>query len=114
PAWRTHLQEARILREEQFKPADLELMDDGVSYRGMEAKKIIFCDGTPAAESIYFKALPFAPNKGEALIVEIPGLPAQHIYKKGMMLVPLEQPEHWWLGSSYEWEFEDDQPTPNF
>jgi glycine/D-amino acid oxidase-like deaminating enzyme len=114
PAWRAHLSEAGILAEEAFVPADLDVQQDHILYRGIKAKKIIFCDGNASAASPYFSALPFAPNKGEVLVVDIPGLPAQHIYKKGMMLVPLDQPDRWWVGSSYAWAFDHDQPTPDF
>ena len=58
--------------------------------------------------------LPFAPNKGEILLVEIPDLPAHHIYKKGMMLAPLVTPGQWWIGSNYAWEFDNANPTDEF
>jgi glycine/D-amino acid oxidase-like deaminating enzyme len=58
--------------------------------------------------------LPFAPNKGEFLIVEIPGLPDQYIYKKGFVLAPLQQNSVFWFGSNYHWEFPDVNPTKEF
>jgi glycine/D-amino acid oxidase-like deaminating enzyme len=48
------------------------------------------------------------------LLAEIPGLSSAFIYKKGMMLAPLTTPGHWWIGSNYAWEFENDQPTETF
>ena len=79
----------------------------------MVAQKIIFCDGVESFQNPYFKNLPFAPNKGEALLVEIKDIPDNLIYKKGINLVPLN--DHlFWVGSSYEWQFQDDQPTEIF
>ncbi len=48
------------------------------------------------------------------LLVEIPGLPDDLIYKKGMMLAPLATPGQWWVGSNYAWEFDNAGPTKEF
>ena len=61
-----------------------------------------------------FKQLPFAPNKGEALVADIPGLPDKHIYKKGMMIVPMAEKDLFWIGASYIWDFENADPTADF
>ncbi|MFZ1312713.1 MAG: FAD-dependent oxidoreductase, partial [Chitinophagaceae bacterium] len=53
-------------------------------------------------------------NKGEVLIAEIPGLPDEHIYKRGMILAPLVTPGRWWVGSNYQWEFDNDKPGKEF
>jgi glycine/D-amino acid oxidase-like deaminating enzyme len=64
-------------------------------------------------ENIYFRNLPYAASKGEALLVEIPGLPVTHILKKSYSLVPWK--EHiFWLGSTYLWEFDNALPSPGF
>lgn len=74
---------------------------------------IIFCDGVAVTNNSYFNALPFANNKGEALIVSIPGLPNNKIYKQGISIVPWEK-DLWWVGSSYQWNFENELPTLEF
>lgn len=114
PAWRKELKEKNCLIEESFDVNQLVLANGKVSYKDLTADKIIFCDGTASTENPYFKNLPFAPNKGEMLILEIPELPPRKIYKRGMMLVPLAEPGLWWLGSSYEWEFNNTEPTKEF
>lgn len=114
PAWRSHLIANDQLREEKFETDELILTGKGIRYRDIEAEKIIFCEGSAGAENRYFQTLPYAPNKGELLTVEIPDLPAHHIYKKGMILAPLAEPGKWWIGSNYSWKFDDDQPTPQF
>ncbi|RZM11824.1 MAG: FAD-dependent oxidoreductase [Pedobacter sp.] len=79
----------------------------------LSASYIIYCDGIAGAENPYFNNLPFAPNKGEAVLVEINDLPTNHIYKKGFSLVPWKD-NIFWLGSNYLWEFENDSPTPGY
>lgn len=114
PAWRQHLKNNKQLQEEEFEISLLELNENKIRYKEIIAEKIIFCDGAACSNNPYFKLLPFAPNKGEALTLEIPDLPADHIYKKGMMLAPLATPGHWWIGSSYQWDFDNLDPTPEF
>lgn len=114
PAWRKFLTEKGKLLSEQFDLSQLIITADGVCYKDITAQKIIFCDGADSGNNPYFNKLPFAPNKGEALTLKIPDLPADRIYKKGMMLVPLATTGHWWIGSSYQWDFENLDPTPAF
>lgn len=113
PAWRARLAAAQLLQEEQFDVQQLQVSADGIRYKDMTASRIIFSDGIATADNPYFRKLPFAPNKGEAVWVEINGLPATHIFKKGFNLVPWKD-NIFWLGSTYLWEFENDLPTPGF
>src|SRR5688572_3581998 len=114
PAWRKQLIKEQLLREENFDIDQLKVEQDRVHYKEITAGRVIFCDGTSSFENPFFKQLPFAPNKGEALVVRIPGLPDQHIYKKGLMIVPLAQPDLFWVGASYIWDFENADPTETF
>jgi len=122
-ACRQRMRAGEILREERFEVEELVVKGDGVLYRDIEARRIVFCDGARGFESPYFSRLPFAPNKGEALIVEVPGLrdaPAaasvagiDRVYKKGISLVPWRD-DLYWAGSSYEWSFDHAEPTELF
>lgn len=114
PAWRQRLQKENNLLEENFDIAQLKIDADKIHYKDITAHKIIFCDGTSSFENPFFKRLPFAPNKGEALIARIPGLPGTHIYKKGIMMVPLAEKDMFWIGASYIWDFENADPTAAF
>ena len=122
-ARRRRLRGQGLLWEERFYREELTVDEAGICYREHTADRIIFCDGIESAVNPYFSKLPFAPNKGEALILEIPGL-AAGVYKKGMTLAPWGTgmdpvptgtgKDLFWLGSSYEWSFGHDQPTDGF
>jgi glycine/D-amino acid oxidase-like deaminating enzyme len=114
PAWRKHLNEKALLREEEFKLEALKIEGDHIRYGDITAEKIIFCDGVSSFENPWFRELPFAPNKGEALVAEIPGLPDHNIYKKSMMMVPMAEKDFFWIGASYIWDFENADPTTEF
>jgi len=116
PAWRSHLLKDNFLWEEDFEISHLKVEAEKIYYNDIVAEKIIFCDGTSSFDNPFFKRLPFAPNKGEALVVEIPGLPSQHIYKKNMLLTPLQEAgaNLFWIGASYIWDFDNANPTEAF
>lgn len=114
PAWREVLNEDDSIRDELFDVSRLELTDDGVRYGEITANKIIFCDGPLGSENPYFHQLPFAPNKGEALVIEANDLPEHNTYKKSMMLVPMAEKGFFWVGASYVWDFPEVGPTEEF
>ncbi len=101
------------LFEEPFEMERLQVSSDHVQYKDIRAERIVFCEGTAGLSEHFFPGLPFAPNKGEVLILEIPDLPREHLYKQGLMLAPLSDGS-WWAGSSYQWSFDHPHPTPAF
>ena len=113
PAWRKKLLSNSQLLEEDFEITELKQADAGINYKNIKAEKIFFCDGIHSSQNPFFKNLPFALNKGEAILIEAPGIPSTHIFKKGMMLTSIQK-DLFWLGSNYLWEFPDDQPTEQF
>jgi len=118
PAWRRKLKDEGLLVEEEFRVENLNIRGESIQWsdrngQTITADKIIFCDGAGGFENPYFKQLPFAPNKGEALIVEIPGLPDANIYKKSVLLAPVQH-DLYWVGSNYIWDFQHADPTVEF
>lgn len=99
--------------EATFEIRDLKLNSNEVEWKNIKAEKIIFCDGVKSMENPFFQALPFTPNKGEALIVDIPGLPAENIYKNNIAIVPWKE-NLFWVGASFEWKYENENPTISF
>jgi glycine/D-amino acid oxidase-like deaminating enzyme len=111
--WRQQLINNAQFIDAKFDIADLQINHEGVTWNGIDANRIIFSDGIGSMQNPYFKMLPFAPNKGEALIVEINDLPNQAIYKHNLSIVPWKD-QLFWVGSNYEWEYADDEPSRAF
>ena len=60
-----------VLELESFDYAALNLGEGEVSYKGLGAKKIVFCEGWQAIYNPFFKWLPYRPAKGEILSIEL-------------------------------------------
>ena len=112
-AWRTWLKVNGLLLESEFEFSNLRTNDREILYSDVQSRYIVFCDGKASAQNPFFERLPFALNKGEGLLVEIKDLPATRAYKKGMSLIPYRE-NIFWLGSSYEWSFDNDLPSEKF
>ncbi|MFB6457538.1 NAD(P)/FAD-dependent oxidoreductase [Chitinophaga sp. Hz27] len=110
PAYRKMLAAENALLDDTFDINKLIINESDVTYCGISAKKIIFCDGMATASNKYFEKIKFLPNKGEVLLVRIPGLETSDIIKKSITLVPQEDGT-FWAGSSFVWDYADEQPT---
>ncbi len=111
--WREWLISNNLLKDEFFEVLKMEETPEHIHYSDIRASYIIFSDGNTSAQNPYFEKLPFALNKGEGMLVEIFGLPANYCFKRGMSLIPYGE-NIFWLGSSYEWEFIDEYPSQKF
>ncbi|MBM3922705.1 MAG: FAD-dependent oxidoreductase [Sphingomonadales bacterium] len=114
PAYKDKLRKEGRLLEKKFNYQALKKSSNGFRFEDIEFDQLIFCDGIGLHDNPLFDHLPVAPVKGEALIVQAPGLPATHIFKGPLTMTPLKRTDHWWVGSSYEWDFTDAQPSEQF
>ena len=113
-AWRKKLIEQESLIEEYFDINQLITNNSSsITYKNIDAQKIIFCDGVEGTENKFFQLLPYSKNKGEVIIAKIPDLPGTNIFKQGFVIVPWKE-DLFWIGSSYEWKFENEEPTTLF
>ena len=111
--WRQYLIEKNALLQDVFDFKKLDSKADKIVYDKYTANKIIFCEGAKGEDNPYFNQLPFAPNKGEALLVKISGLDNSYIYKKAVSIVPWKDAV-FWVGSNYEWNNNNDDPSLAF
>ncbi len=112
PAWRQKLLSDNALMNEHFDEKALDI-HSAIIYKDITAEKIIFCDGIYSSTNRFFRNLPFALNKGEALIIRSDEVPPNFVYKKNLTLAPLGGGE-FWAGASYEWDFVDNLPSDGF
>ncbi len=98
------------LRREPFDCAQLRIENNGVCWRDVRAKKVIFCEGYKAARNPYFDWLPFTSSKGEILTLNAPRIPPTRILNNGKWLLPTSGGEVR-VGATYAWDRLDERPT---
>lgn len=108
--WRSR----NVLAEESFNYADVETSRGGVRWRGREVLGgIIFCEGFRVRENPWFSHLKWQPAKGEFVEIELAG--TEHfqgqILKSAVAAIPLGG-TRWRVGTNYDRDVLDTQPTP--
>ncbi|WP_423128640.1 NAD(P)/FAD-dependent oxidoreductase [Gaoshiqia sp. Z1-71] len=109
-AFREYLGQNGLLFAETF---DFKLLNtDGkqMSYKNIEASKIIFCEGHRGSQNPFFKDVKYKHTKGEVLDLTIAGYQSDHILNKSVFLMPAGE-ERFRLGATYNWDELDEQPT---
>ncbi len=102
--WKQYLLQRKALWEEEYEYDACHIEEKGIRYKELEAKKVIFCEGASAWLNPLWKGLPFTRNRGEALLLHIPGLSGQAIYHNKLRLVPRGD-DLFWCGSNYQWNY---------
>jgi len=111
--WKNRLESVKSLWTEQFEWNNLSLKENKIIYKDIEASCLICCEGPAAVHNPIFSLLPFSMNKGEMMLIRIPGLSADYIYRQQLKIIPLEE-DLFWAGASFEWKYNDVLPGEAF
>lgn len=99
-----------ILYQEAFVYDDLKSDSKGsVTYKDNSYKACILADGINLSSSPFASKIDFVPAKGEALIIQS-DLELPFTIKQKISIQHLED-DLFWVGSNYEWDFQNDKPT---
>jgi len=102
-AYKSDLQKSDSYLNGSFEHDALEIFDAYVSYKGIKAKKIVFCEGYGMKSNPYFNYLPLNGTKGEVLIIKSEKLKLDSVVKSGVFLIPLDEVDHYLVGATYHW-----------
>jgi len=108
--WRNYLSSQNLFIETIFDEEGCVIHEKGVTYGAITANKIIFCRGAAEQRSPAFSSLPFTSNRGDYLLLAIPGLPDNAIYQGEVRLIP-KGAQLFWCGSNYIWKYDDLTPS---
>ena len=111
-AYRELLIRNNQILEERFQYDKLTHYDSQKwEYRkGVTSDKIVFCEGWQLRKNPFFAKLGQEAAKGEVLIVKLPNVKITRSIKKKIFITPLSG-DLYWVGSTYEWEFDDASPS---
>ena len=94
----------------QLSVEDLDIQADSVRWGDLQARQIIFCEGSWGKQNPYFNYLPFRGAKGEIMEVAIPGANFDRILKRKLFILPLENGNYWVGTTNTNW-FDHEEPT---
>ncbi|MEL6357574.1 MAG: FAD-dependent oxidoreductase [Bacteroidota bacterium] len=109
-AYRKQLKEKGRFQATVFNYEQLVFTESLLTYQGINAHEIIFCEGWHGKANPWFNYLPFRGAKGEVLRVQLPHPIATRMLKHQVFLVP-QTDRTYWVGATTENHFVDDQPT---
>lgn len=87
--YRDYLKSNENLLTESFQYKEIQQKEDGVVYKGISAKKIIFAEGSKVIENIFFPKKAITGNKGEYVIIKAPELKLDALFKGSMYIIPI-------------------------
>jgi glycine oxidase len=106
-AYRQYLKDHGIYKS-IAKNTDLTVGENSVSAEGIEAKKIIFCEGMGIVNNPYFNWLPIKPSKGQILEIESEQLSNDVIFNRSAFVLPKGK-NRFRAGSTYESRYSDEE-----
>jgi glycine/D-amino acid oxidase-like deaminating enzyme len=109
-ALRKHFIEAGRFSQIECSVRQIRLHDTGIAIEGIEAKRVVFCEGYRGKDNPWFKQLPFQPAKGEILTLEFDRPLPNQIINAGNWIIPLDG-NRYRLGSTYDHDRLDNTPT---
>jgi glycine oxidase len=86
--------------EEELFDYDGVSIGDDIVYRGIKAKKIIFCEGYRIEGNPWFHKVPVRPLKGETIDIKC-DFKKDVIINRGVYMVPGKSNGQWRIGSTY-------------
>ncbi len=104
------LEEKGTLLKESFLFDKLDVSADGVQYKHIKARQVIFATGYGLSANPYFNYLPLQGSKGEYLRIHSPGLKETEILKSAFFVLPGENDEYL-VGATYAWKDYENIPT---
>ncbi|MBW3517760.1 FAD-binding oxidoreductase [Flavobacterium sp. NKUCC04_CG] len=109
-SYRKYLQQREMYLHADFDYNQLQFDNEGVVYKNIPAKNIVFAEGYGMLENPFFNDLPLDGTKGELLIVRIPQLNFNEILKAGVFLIPIGN-DLYKVGATYDWNDKSDNIT---
>ncbi|MCT4603933.1 MAG: FAD-binding oxidoreductase [Marinifilum sp.] len=99
-----------LIIDSYFDYKDLGFIDNQISWHGVMAETIVFCEGYRAVDNPYFGDLGFKPTKGELLEIYCKDLQEDYIINKQLFVMPVGN-HRFKVGATYDWNHLDEETT---
>ncbi|HKL35900.1 MAG TPA: FAD-dependent oxidoreductase [Salegentibacter sp.] len=108
--YRNYLKNEDKIKFERFDYSDLQINEDSISYKGISAKQVIFCEGFGMQHNPFFNYLPLRGNKGEYLTIYSEELQLEEAVKSSVFIIPLGN-NLYKVGATYNNQDKDPNPS---
>ena len=88
----------------------IKFLEDGIQYKNIKAKHIVFAEGFGLHANPYFNNLPLDGTKGELLIIKAPNLKLDAVVKSSVFILPIGN-DLYKVGATYDWTDKTNTPT---
>ena len=108
--FRKHILNKESLLKEKLDFKELKHYSKHIEYKGIKAKKILFCEGAKISENPFFNYIPMVLNKGELITIKTSSFRSNKILKKKVFVLPIDK-ETYKIGATFEWKWESEKPS---
>jgi glycine oxidase len=108
--YQAYLIQNKLLQRESFDYSKLIVGEDFVTYKGIEARNVIFAEGFGLHANPFFQDLPLDGTKGELFIIKAPDLDLDVIVNTSVFILPLGD-DLYKVGATYNWQDKTATPT---
>ena len=109
-SYRDYLEESQLIRYENFNHQELIFEDGAVTYKDINASRIVFCEGFGIIQNPYFNYLPLNEAKGELLTIHAPDLNIDFLLKSTLFVMPLGD-NLYKVGATFNWTDKTSNPS---
>lgn len=97
-------------KRETLNYRQINFLENAVTYHGIQAKHMVFCEGFGLKNNPFFNDLPLNGTKGELITIHAPELKLNNILKSSVFVLPLEN-DHYKVGATFNREDKTSFPT---
>ena len=108
--WEEFLKINHLLICQHVQPQDLLFKESGVEFGEYLFENVILADGHQGLSNNFFDFLPYKNAKGEVLHIRSALYKLKEMIKGATNIIP-EDNDSYWVGSNYEWDAADNQPS---
>ncbi len=108
--YRRYLFDAKQLVNQRFDYDRLEFLENGIAYKNITARKVVFCEGFGMRKNPYFKKLPMEEAKGELVTIKSPNLKLEAVLKGPVFVQPVGE-DLYKVGATFNWDDKTATPT---
>ena len=108
--YRSYLLENYLLKNERFEYDKLVINESNIEYKGVNERKIVFCEGFGLLKNPFFNYLPMQEAKGELITIHAQNLTIDFLIKAAVFVLPLGN-NYYKVGATFNWKDKTKLPT---